>query len=194
MLFGNPSLVPTHLESRQSTVLLPNTYFNTFRDEERMAHRVSKSVATKAARKEWTEVNLRGGITYPMPANMRSIAFALMEMGFFNYAAVAMLPSSLLFASLLIILAFSTPVVMYYIELRRRPRSATVTDEGITFHYKVGRNQSATWDDIKYLQLVEYDRPMGRGTRHMGWMKATTMKLPINLSYEAANAAMTAYK
>ncbi len=156
-----------------------------------MARRVSKKILEQSAK---IEPNLKGGIEYPLPANMRSIAFSLMEMGFFNYAAVAILPTSVLYALLLIILAFSMPVIMYYVELRRRPRTALVTDNGITFRYKIGHPQSSTWDDIKYLQLVEYDRPLSRSKRYMGWMKSNTMKLPINLSYEAAEAAISSYK
>jgi hypothetical protein len=161
-----------------------------------MARRVKQSVmaqATGSAPVMKQSIDLKKGVEYPQPTNQRSTIFLFFEFGLFFAAALAMWPVDQMISALLFAVAIGLPLVMYYYDGRKTPRSAVISEDSIVLKYRFRPPMTVNWDDIEFLQKIEVFERLSSKSKPMGWMKAQSMKGPMVLSNKAGQAAIYAY-
>jgi hypothetical protein len=164
-----------------------------------MARRVKQSVMAQAAQASGTPkavkqpIDLKKGAEFSLPTNQRSLIIHLFEFGLFFAAGLAMWSVDKVISGLLFALAVGIPLLMYYYDGTKTPRSAIIDEDKIVLRFRFGKPKTVYWDDIEYLQKIEVYETLSSRSKSIGWMKGTTMKTPIILSNKAGDAAIYAY-
>jgi hypothetical protein len=161
-----------------------------------MARRVSQTVrdqATGGVQIVKPSIDLEEGAEYLLPTNQRSIIFLFFEFGLFFAAALAMWPVDQMVAAALFAIAIVLPLIMYYYDGSKTPRSTVVYKDHLVLKYKFGKPVTVYWDDIEYLQRIEVFERLSSRSKPLGWMKSRSMKSPVILSNKAGEAAIYAY-
>ncbi|HUL39356.1 MAG TPA: hypothetical protein VLU38_03605 [Methanomassiliicoccales archaeon] len=161
-----------------------------------MARRVRKSVADQAmgsAPAAKPSVDLKRGAVYNLPTNQRSMIFLFFEFGLFFAAALAMWPVDHIIGAVLFAVAVGLPLVMYYYDGTKTPRSAVISEDSVVLNYRFGKPKRVEWDDIEFLQKIDVYERFSSRSKPLGWMKARSMKAPVVLSNKAGDAAIYAY-
>ena len=164
-----------------------------------MARRVKQNVMAQAAQASGTpkaatqSVDLKKGAEFFLPTNQRSLIIHLFEFGLFFAAGLAMWSVDMVISGLLFALAIGIPLLMYYYDGTKTPRSAFIDEDKIVLRYRFGKPKTVYWDDIEYLQKIEVYETLSSRSKSIGWMKGTSMKTPVILSNKAGDVAIYAY-
>jgi hypothetical protein len=164
-----------------------------------MARRVKQSVMAQAAQASSApkavkqSVDLKKGAEFFLPTNQRSLVIHLFEFGLFFAAALAMWSVDMVISGVLFALAIGIPLLMYYYDGTKTPRSAFIDEDKIILKFRFGKPKTIFWDDIEYLQKIEVYETLSSRSKSIGWMKGTSMKTPVILSNKAGDVAIYAY-
>jgi hypothetical protein len=162
-----------------------------------MARRVRQSVMAQAGgtspKVVKQSIDLKNGATYALPTNQRSIIFLFFEFGLFFAAALAMWPVDRALAAILFAVAIGLPAIMYYYDGKKTPRNVTIFEDRLVLKYRFGSPVTVYWNDIEFLQKMEVFERLSSKSKPLGWMKATTMRVPVVLSDKAGDVAIYSY-